>query len=414
MLLPNLNAGINYDYHAGVLQSSAGVIREVDRQALYVGAGSAAIAAGTVAIPGVQLYSPLTDAIFAPRIASDVVATRQFDALATHNNVLLDVGVLYYTLVGAGARLAAIRQTEADLEKVTKLTADHAATGQGRPADADRARSEALLLHLEEQRAEEEVAVASARLAQLLNLEPSTRLIPRQGAVQLLELVNPDQPIGNLIETALQFRPEMAARSAAIGASQERYRQERARPFLPTLSVGYSNGGFGGGSNLVASSFGNLGNRSDLDIFAFWTWQNLGLGNLALQKRRRTEIQQAEEDRVLTINQIRDEVAEAVAQASARRREWSVAQRQLQLARDGFQRDLHAHARSRGSADRSSQQRPLAGFRASGICSRSDRLQYSPASALRGPGTATDRGRPADEFPCFVQFQPVKRRVEFR
>ncbi len=66
LLLPNLNAGTNYDYHAGTLQSSFGAIREVDRQALYVGAGADAIGAGTVAIPGVQLVSPLTDAIYAP------------------------------------------------------------------------------------------------------------------------------------------------------------------------------------------------------------------------------------------------------------------------------------------------------------------------------------------------------------
>jgi outer membrane protein TolC len=340
LLLPNLNAGTNYDYHAGTLQASFGAIREVDRQALYVGAGADAIAAGTVSIPGVQLVSPLTDAIYAPRIASNVVATRQFDASATHNNVLLDVGVLYYALVGAEARLAAIRRTEADVEIVVKLTAEHAAKGQGRQADADRARSEDLLFHQEELRAEEETAVASARLAQVLNVDPSTRLISRSGPVQWIELVNLDQPVDKLIETALAYRPEMAARAAAIQASRERYHQEQARPFLPTLLVGYSAGAFGGGSNQVASSFGSLGSRSDFDVVALWTWQDLGLGNLALQRRRRAEVRQAEADQLLTINAIRDEVAESVAQASASQRKLAVVQRQLKRAQDGFDHDL--------------------------------------------------------------------------
>ncbi len=164
LLLPNLNAGVSYDYHAGTLQASFGAIREVDRQALDVGAGTGAVGAGTVPVPGVQLSGAVTDAIFAPRIANKVLATRQFDASATNNNVLMDVGVLYYALIGAEASLAAIHQTETDLEIVVKLTADHAARGQGREADADRARSESLLLQQEELRAQEEVAVASARL----------------------------------------------------------------------------------------------------------------------------------------------------------------------------------------------------------------------------------------------------------
>jgi outer membrane protein TolC len=340
LLLPNLNAGTNYDYHAGVLQSSFGAIREVDRQALDVGAGTGAVGAGTIPVPGVQLYGAVTDAIYAPRIANKVLATRQFDASATNNNVLLDVGVLYYALIGAEARLAAVHQSETDLEIVVKLTADHAAQGQGREADADRARSEALLLHQEELRAQEEVAVASARLAQLLNIDPSTRLVSRQGPGQQLMLVNLEQPVDKLIETALRYRPELAARSAAIQASQERYHEEQARPFLPTLLVGYSAGGFGGGSNLALSFFGNFGSRSDVDAVAFWTWQDLGLGNLALQRRRRAEMRQAEADQLETINTIRNQVAESLAQATASQRKLSLIQRQLERAGDGVQRDL--------------------------------------------------------------------------
>ena len=340
LLLPNLNAGTSYDYHAGVLQASFGAIREVDRQALDVGAGTGAVGAGTMPIPGVQLYGAVTDAIYAPRIASKVLATRQFDAAATNNNVLLDVGVLYYALVGAEARLAAIHQTETDLAIVVKLTADHAAQGQGREADADRARSEALLLHQEELRAQEEVAVASARLAQLLNIDPSTRLITRQGPVQQIELVNLKQPVETLIETALRYRPELAARSSAIQASQERYHEEQARPFLPTLLLGYSAGGFGGGSDLTPSFFGNFGSRSDVDAVAFWTWQDLGLGNLALQRRRRAEMRQAEAEQLETINTIRNQVAESLAQAAASHRKLSLIQRQLERAGDGVQRDL--------------------------------------------------------------------------
>jgi len=51
--LPSINPGMNYDSHTGNLQQSNGNILSVNRSAVYVGAGSSAIAAGTVNIPGV-------------------------------------------------------------------------------------------------------------------------------------------------------------------------------------------------------------------------------------------------------------------------------------------------------------------------------------------------------------------------
>src|SRR5262249_59795098 len=46
LLFPTLTAGASLDLHRGILESAQGIIRHVDRQALYVGAGAAAIGAG--------------------------------------------------------------------------------------------------------------------------------------------------------------------------------------------------------------------------------------------------------------------------------------------------------------------------------------------------------------------------------
>ena len=75
--------------------------------------------------------------------------------------------------------MAAIRQSELNIDQGVRLTVAHAETGQGPPADANRAVSEALLFHQDEERAEGDVAVAAARLSELLNLDPSVRLHPR-------------------------------------------------------------------------------------------------------------------------------------------------------------------------------------------------------------------------------------------
>jgi outer membrane protein TolC len=192
----------------------------------------------------------------------------------------------------------------------------------------------------EEVRAQEEVVVASAKLTQLLNLDPTIRLQPLEGPVQLLALVDPAESLESLIQMALENRPEMRARAAAIAASESRYRMEHYRPFLPTISLAYSAGDFGGGSNLVSSTFSNVNGRTDIDLYAVWTLQNLGFGNMARQKGRRAEVNEAIAERTITVNQIRDQVSEAFANVATRQRDLAAARRKLQRAQQGSQRDL--------------------------------------------------------------------------
>ena len=64
-ILPSINIGTNYDTHTGNLQQSNGNILSVNRSAVYVGAGTGAVAAGTVSIPGVMLEGNVAIGIFA-------------------------------------------------------------------------------------------------------------------------------------------------------------------------------------------------------------------------------------------------------------------------------------------------------------------------------------------------------------
>ena len=138
------------------------------------------------------------------------------------------------------------------------LTQANVDAGLSRPPDVDRARTDALLLESEERRVQEEVAVAAADLARLLDLDPSTRLQIAKDPILVMQLIDPQRPLAELLEVALHSRPEMQAVAAEIAAAQARVVQEKTRPFLPTVSIGYSEGGFGGGSNLTAPTFNNL------------------------------------------------------------------------------------------------------------------------------------------------------------
>jgi outer membrane protein TolC len=340
LLLPSLHAGTDFNLHRGNLQASSGIIRDVNRQSLYVGGGAESVGAGTVTVPAVLVFAQLADAVYEPRATGQLVTARRFDAQAVQNTTLLQVATRYFALLGAEESLRAIRQSESELEEVVRLTANFAKTGQGRTGDAERAQSEALLLHAAEERSEEEVAVAAAELARLLSADPSVRLRGPDSPIPLVELVDPRQPLNELIAIARRNRPEMGARTAALAANLTRLREERLRPLLPSVTVGFSSGEFGGGSNLADSSFGHFNGRMDFDVSAIWSLEDFGLGNLARQRRRRAEVNEAEADRLRVVNLIRREVAEAHALSAARRRQLDISRGQLQTAQEGYQLDL--------------------------------------------------------------------------
>jgi outer membrane protein TolC len=220
------------------------------------------------------------------------------------------------------------------------VTANFAATGQGRQADADRAASESQLLRAEGQRAEEAAAVAAAELAELLSTDPTTRVRPTDEFLAPVELVPPGARLEDLVRVAELNRPEVAARTATVAVTQIRLRQERVRPFVPLLWVGYSAGGFGGGSDQTDPRFGRFDGRTDLDVLAVWSLENAGLGNVAVQRQRRAEVRQALAGRVREIDRVRREVADAYALAAARLREMEAARRRVAAATEGSRLDL--------------------------------------------------------------------------
>lgn len=334
LLLPSVNVGANYRYHRGAVQAATGQPRDVSFDSLYLGAGAGVTGAGTAAAPGVRLFAHLGDAAYEPLAARQRVTAQRATAHAVQNDTLLAVAVGYLELIGAESRLDILRQGETDLNEVVRLTGAYAKAGQGRKADADRAETNLQLLLRELRRAEEETGVASARLCRLLNLDPSVRLRTPGGAVQPVRLVPEDADIEGLIATAVQARPEVAARSATVAEAQARVRQERVRPWVPTLSVGYSAGGFGGG--LTDTGFGSLRGRSEFDAVAVWNVQNLGFGNRARVRAADAQMGAAVADYDLALNAIRREVGEALADARAAATQIRTAETALTIAEEGF------------------------------------------------------------------------------
>lgn len=340
LLLPSLDAGVSLDAHDGNLLSARGIVRDVNRESLYTGAGASAVGAGTVTIPGVRLTVQIADAIYEPQVARQRLATAAAEATATRNNIFLDVVIAYYELAGTEAGLLGVRQSLGEVAELARLTANFAKTGEGRHGDAERVQDETSIVTSQEQQAEEAVAVASAQLARLLSADPSVRLETASGPLPLIHLIDPHATLEGLVEVAVRNRPEIVARSADVARFVTRLRQEKVRPFVPFLSVGYSAGDFGGGGTTISPRYGNFNGRTDFDALAVWRLDNLGFGNYAVQKRVRAELGQTEAELAREINQVRSEVAEALAQSEASRHQVDFATRQVRIAEEGYRLDL--------------------------------------------------------------------------
>ena len=338
--LPSINLGMNYDSHTGVLQQSNGNILSVNRSAVYVGAGSNAVAAGTVNIPGVVLTGNVATAVYGYLASKQIVQQREFASLAVRNQAFLKTTLAYCALMrGEGTRAVAM-QVRDDARRVAQLTAAYAAAGQGRKADADRAATELAKRESDFLAAEGDVLTSSARLCDVLNLDPSIRLHPTDAWVTPQPIVPDPIPVAELIALALLQRPELGERRAVIRESLLMLQGSKVLPFSPTVLVGFSGGGFGGGSNLVRPVFGGFGGRADVDAYAYWTIQNLGVGNLALINLARSRVGIARYQEIAVLDRIRAEVAEAYARTHARFAQIGTTEQAVRSGTEGYRDDL--------------------------------------------------------------------------
>ena len=338
--LPSINLGLNYDIHTGNLQQSNGNILAVNRAAIFVGAGSNAVAAGTVNIPGVVLQGNVAEGIFLYLGSRQLVRQREFADLAARNQVLLRVALAYSELTRAEGKRAVAIQIRDDAEQVARITAEYADVGQGRRADADRAATYRAGREADIRRAEGEILVASSRLAALLNLEPSIRFHPTDAWVVPQPVVPEPMPLAELIAIALLRRPELGERRAAIREALLALEGARVLPFSPTVLIGFSAGGFGGGSDLVNPTFGSVAGRSDFDVLAYWTLRNLGAGNRALIQVAKAHADVTRFQELAVLDLIRDEVASAYARSHARFAQIGDNERAVRSGVEGFRLDL--------------------------------------------------------------------------
>lgn len=269
---------------------------------------------------GVSLYEVIavTDAVFQPLASKQILKAKRWDIQTAKNEALLETARSYFSVHRyrgqyAGA-LYCVEQGRKLVETIASLSKDLV------PAvEIDRARN--LLAFLEEEAVSdrENWRVVSADLTQVLRLDPRAVVEPLENDHLQITLIDPQRSLDDLIPIGLTNRPELSAQQAMIQAALVRIRQEKMRPLLPSILItGFQTpGGMTTQAGIFGTGYDNKLNlwsfRDDISTQVVWQLQNLGLGNLALIKRRRGEQSRA----TAALFQIQDMVASEVTQSQA-------------------------------------------------------------------------------------------------
>lgn len=309
---PSLVGGVGYNMHQGQIQDTAGHLLDVRRSSLFVGGGpnlgSNPLNGANNGPSRLALGLPLADAIFAPLAQRQLVRAAAAAQTATFNDALLAVSTTYLELVRAQGQVAIAQEAVKNAGELVRLVAARVRAGTAPPADELRAMAEQSNRRRQVFQAEESVRDTSAELVRLLHLPASTNLLPAETQPVAIDLVDVRWPLPVLIANGIQARPELAANQSIVRATVERLRQEQWRPVIPNIALGFGAGGFGGGRG---NFFGDFAGRNDFDALAVWELQNLGFGNDALRRERRSELYQSR----ITVDQIRDNIAAEVTRA---------------------------------------------------------------------------------------------------
>lgn len=335
--LPTIQPGLSFHKHDGNYQASDGSVVDVNRNSFQYGLGSAATGAGTTQQPGILAQFQLADAIFQPKIAERQTWARGHALKGAINQQLLDVALAYLELLDAEQEVRIVEETQQRTEELAKLTSDFAATGQGLQADADRLETEMRLVESRLREAYERADVASSRLSQALSIDMTRRIQPLDLTVVPLELVSLDSDKGTLIGTGLSNRPELKEAQALVAAAWEEYQRQKYAPFVPSVLLGFSQSGFGGG---LGNRLADTRDRYDFDGSLTWRIRNLGLGEAAARRESAAQIQQAKFEKMRLLDQVAREIAEAHSQAVHRAERIKITETAIQSATNSYQRNL--------------------------------------------------------------------------
>ena len=298
--------------HEENIQAVDGPILDADKQSLAAG-----IALNAQLDLGETYYQNL---VAKQRVRSDEAALAGRQREATFR-----AAAGYFELLRARAAVIAAEEAFRIGQRHAEQIAATAEAGLTFQGDAARVRAARERAELTLTRVRTEQRLASARLAEILRLDPAVELTPPDGDLAPLTLSNVNEDLGALVSRALASRPELDEAASRIEAARVLREAAHRGPLIPTLGAQASVGGLGGGPGSAS-----LTRRFDMssDVALGLSWR-VGQGGL-FDRNRQREAAARERQVELEREKVQDAIRRQVVEQHARLRSLAT---QIELAR---------------------------------------------------------------------------------
>ena len=317
---PWISPGITYRAHDEKIQDVAGNIIDVDKYSYAPGA-----TVGVQLDIGDALYKYLASKQLARGAGHAVDSQRQETVFAAAQG--------YFDLALAQATVG-VSQDSVKISTEYYQQLEHAvAAGIAYKGDQLRVRVQLERSQLTLRQASEQQQLASARLAQVLRLDPVVELVPDK-VMTPLRLFETNIALSPLVQHALQTRPELKQSQALIAAAQEIKSGASYGPLIPSIGAQAFFGGLGGGRQGVSDTFGP---QEDYLVSLSWRAGPGGLFDFTRVNTAKARLRISEISGQKLMDEITRQVIEAFNRYQSLDEQLTTAGRLLAAAEEGLQ-----------------------------------------------------------------------------
>ena len=270
---PWIAPGVTYRRHDNLIQNTEGLIEEVHKQSY---------APGGVVVA----QTDIGDAIFKSLEAHQLAKAACHGLDAQQQETILAAARGYFDLAAAHEAVGVAREALRASSDYAAETARAVDSGIAFKGDALRVKVQQQRDQIGLRRAEENARLASAKLVELLHLNPTVELMPRDASVVPLSIISTKEPLGDLVSQALAARPETQQSAAFFSAAQHAKNGAIYGPLIPAAGGQAFFGALGGGKD---SETGHFGGSEDYVASVAWRVGSGGLfdfGNIHAQQAR--------------------------------------------------------------------------------------------------------------------------------
>lgn len=317
--LPWISVGVTYRQHEGLLQSADGTLIDAKKKSTTTG-------------PTLTAQIDLGDAWFSTLAAKQAVVAAEAAHSAQQQDSAFAAVNAYFDLL-KDSQLVLANQDALEISQSYEkqlqagVTAGIIFKGDWLRAQTQSKRCQsALLLSQQQQR------IASARLADLLHLDPSTDLFPDPTELAPITLVN-EKDIEQLVSRALENRAEVTQGEAMLSAARDLKNNSIYGALIPSVSAQAFVGNLSGNRDGFTSSSGS---SRDYTLGVNWRIGPGGLLDFSRTKAANSRLNSAEINLEKINSSIRRQVIEAHAKIQSSEEQLIASRTGVQTAKEAL------------------------------------------------------------------------------